>query len=251
MAKSRHPLDRILEQGEQAAKAAVSQELHKLQQAVGLSSDWTDLPQWSEDAEDGIEVEEPATPAILFDNAARDANLANAVGAYRLLGSQPHLVAQNKHSGAAFFGTESQLLAHIAAHDEREADWQVLENALDLEFDPSGMRQILHLLDAQPAAWQDAKNQYSQFHWGDKLNTLGLMQIPGVDGPACFLGVARKIEYGAQKDGQFHEYFHNHGEESGQFPALYGIGPVDGNGNYRAYVVSGGNMRVTERGIVD
>ena len=207
----------------------------------------------ADDDDDGQHDADPDTPAVFFETPNADYNLACAVGAYRAAGGDGCLVATHK-AGQAFFGTAEQLTEHCARHNHKTADWGVEDDQaeiMEMEYERAGIQLMMRRLDEQEAAWGKALKAQEDFHWGDKANATGVVTIPGVTGPAVFLGVARRIEYGAQKQGKWEEYFHEHGEESGTFPSIYGIGEPDDKGDYRAFVVYGGNMHIQDRGIID
>jgi hypothetical protein len=250
MSKKNDPMQQILKQIESAARGRVSHEVAKINPLPKLNpaQDKGKAARQPQPADDG-----EALPALYFQTPDADLNLACAVGAYRAAGDAGCLVGQHK-SGQGFFGDEDQLLEHCKRQDQAEEDWDVWDNPdeiLDMEYDRQGIQTMLRMIDSQEDTWDKAKAAHEQFHWGDKDNAAGLVTIPGVAGPAFFLGVARRIEYGAKKGGKWQEYYHEHGEESGTFPAIYGIGEPDAKGQFRAYVVYGGNMHITERGIID
>ena len=277
MAKSKilNPLELAGQQVAELARKTLNNEAGKLQAALGLApaeivvapssrllpqlSAWKPRalasnpgPVQEEEDEEGDDDDDDL-PAAFFALGDADTNLACAVGAYRCCGGEDQFVAQHK-DGSAFFGVEEQLAEHCSRHGQNEDDWDMWadpDEILEMEYDRAGIAHMMRLLDEQEGAWENAKKQHEGFHWGDKANAVGLVQIPGVQGPAMYLGIAKRIEYAAQKEGAWQEYFHEHGEESGLYPSIYGIGEPNKDGHYVAYVVHGGNMHIEDRGIID
>ena len=73
-------------------------------------------------------------------------------------------------------------------------------------------------------------------------------ELDGVDGPAYPMGRAKRFDYRSNKDqsdpAKFDEYTHQHGEETGELPMVFAIGP-------RTIAVSGGNMHIAPEGVRD
>ena len=203
---------------------------------------------------------------MFFSYPDRERNLASAAAAYRAAGEPPEyddddnvvvdgdLIAQHTDLGTAFFGNAAQLQLYIERTDTKPDDWEVWDEPdeiLELDFDTDALVRVVRLMDEQQDAFKAAQEEYTKFHWGDRSQGVGMVEIPGVSGPLTALGLCRRVEYGACKQGEWQEYYHEHGEESGTFPTIYGLGPRDLKGHFRAYVVHGGQMRIEDRGIVD
>lgn len=73
-------------------------------------------------------------------------------------------------------------------------------------------------------------------------------ELDGVDVPAYPMGKAKRFDYRSNKDqpdpAKFDEYTHEHGEETGDLPMVFAIGP-------RTIAVSGGNMHIAPEGVRD
>lgn len=191
-----------------------------------------------EDEEDGGEG------GYSFERPGAKDNLAGAVGAYRLLGTEGDVVAQHKATGYALFGTEAELEEYIAQRDLR-GDWDVWDDPydiLDMEADEATMRDILAA--EADGAMDKSREQFEGFHWGDRSQITTFKTIPGINSPLTLLGVGRRLDYYARKEGEDAEYYHHFGEESKTWPAVYALG-VD------TIVIHGGGMRITDRGVVD
>lgn len=208
-----------------------------------------------DDGEDGDDGDEDGDDPIslTFEYKEADRNLEAAAAAFRVLGEDGDVVAQYEPDGRAYFGTVEGLVDYCEAQDLRQDGWEVYEGqeVLDLDYDRDAMVQVIRMSEVQSEGYQEARKQYEGFHWGEKSKNVGVKEIPGIVGPVVALGVARRIEYGARKEGSWQEYFHEHGEESGTFPTMYGAGPVDEHGHYQTLVIHGGHMRVEPRGVVD
>ncbi len=195
-----------------------------------------------EDEDDG-DGEESLSWAFEYDDA--NENLACAAAAYRMLGHDEDIIARHDKTGRAFFGSEDELVEYCSQINLNTDGWQVWTQAdeiLSLEYDHDTMRQISN--EWRETDFKTAEEQFKGFHWGDESKTVAVREFPGPEVPFSLLGVAEEIHYGAKKDGKFHHYYHEHGEESGTFPMIYAWGPS-------AYVVIGGKMRIEDRGIVD
>lgn len=72
--------------------------------------------------------------------------------------------------------------------------------------------------------------------------------IDGIETPCYLLGKAKVFDYRSNKDdknpAKFKDYTHEHGEESGDFPDLFAVGP-------RTFAICGGNMWIAPEGIRD
>lgn len=190
-----------------------------------------------DDYEEGI--------SLAFEDADADANLQAAASAYRILGGMDLIVAQHPGSKRAFFGTEEELDEYAKGLDLADDEWDVYDTAdkiMALPYDEGSMRETLKMLRENET--DNARKQFEDFHWGDQPGTMVVKEIEGVNGPLTFLGVARRIEYYSVKDGEPAEYYHEFGEESGEYPSLYSIGE-------KTIVIHGANTVVTPRGIVD
>lgn len=201
-----------------------------------------------DDGEDDGEDEEDAEEsvgALAWEDADGEKNLQAAAAAYRVLGGKGDLVAQHPGSGRAFFGNEEELDEYALGLDLADDEWDVYDTSdsiLALKYDEGSMREVMGLLRQQEI--DAARKQFEEFHWGDESSTTVVKEIDGVDGALSFLGIARRIEYYAVKDGEPAEYFHEFGEESGVYPSIYALGE-------KTIVIHGGNTTVTPRGIVD
>jgi hypothetical protein len=160
------------------------------------------------------------------------------------------IVAKHK-DGAAFYGYDDDLDEYIETHDLQASDWQVMSDPADIMSEPydfDTMREVLRMLDT--TSYESAAEVYEKFHWGDESNLTVVKNVTGVNAPLVHLGVGRRIEYGAKKEGEFAEYYHEFGEDSGKFPQVYAI--LDPQTKYPvALLIHGGEMRVEPRGIVE
>ena len=200
------------------------------------------------DAEGDDDVDDIGS--LVWEDADADHNLECAVAAWRAAGLPGTLVAFHK-GGAAFFGVAPDLDEYIDTHDLKDSDWNVIDDAgvlLTMPYDLDAMKTVLKMLDTTEYA--DAQEVYEQFHWGDSSNVTVVKQVTGLNAPLVHLGVGRRIEYGAKKDGKFEEYFHMFGEDSGKFPQVYAV--MDPEQKFPiAILIQGGEMRVEPRGIVE
>ena len=198
-----------------------------------------------EEVDYGYEEGDEMEYGIAFEDSDAAQNLANAAAAWRILGHEGDIVAQNGSTGIAFFGPEEDLDAYCDQHDLNANNWTVYETTqeiMDLEADENSFRKVLPMLREENM--DGVREQFSGFHWGDNPAVTSIKQIDGITKPLTFLGVAREICYGAMKEGEFHEYYHIHGEDSGTYPSIYALGDD-------CYVVHGGKMTIEDRGIVD
>ena len=206
-----------------------------------------------EDDEDEDEEEIEEGSSLCFEYPDAERNLASAAAAYRAVGNETDIVAQYD-DGRAFFGNVEDLQDYIESNDLDVDKWDVYESADDimaLDYDRSAVARVLRLAEEHESAYEEAKKQYEEFHWGDKSRVTTIKEIPGIEGAAVSLGIARRIEYGAKKEGKWEEYYHLFGEESDTFPTIYAVGEPDENGHYRTLAIHGGGMHVEDRGIVD
>jgi len=177
-------------------------------------------------------------------------NLQMAVAAWRMLSEyEDDVVAQNPHTGITFFGRPEDLQEFCDQRDFNYNNWQRYADASQLrkmDCDLEAFQQVMHDLEAEDETLGAAQKAYEGFHWGDKSSTTGYVDIPGLspDARPYFLGVGREICYGAKKEGKFQEYYHIFGEESGTYPAVYGIGDD-------VVVIYGGGTHISPRGIID
>ena len=210
-------------------------------------------PLWGDDDDEGDDDEgvEVETDGIAFEYDDAADNLAGAAGAYRFLGGPEKnpgdggdIVAQHKKTGRAFFGTVAEFDDYRNSND-LQGGWKVYRKSseiLDLEYDQDTIRDLVRELDRE--GLERAREMFAGFHWGDESGTVVMKDIEGIDGPLTTLGVARRIEYFAIKDGEPVEYYHDFGEESKVFPTLYALGE-------KTLCIHGGMMRVEDRGIVE
>ncbi len=206
-----------------------------------------------DDGEDEGDEDGEESMALCFEYPDADRNLASAAAAFRALGGDDDVVAVYD-DGRAFFGSPEDLQEYNDVNDLNPDKWDVYDEAeeiLGLDYDKDAVTRILRMAEEQGDAYLEAQKQFEEFHWGDKSKTTSIVEIPGIAGPCVRLGVMRRIEYGAKKDGKWEEYYHLHGEESGKYPTLYAAGDPDGKGHYRTLVIHGGNMHVEDRGVID
>ena len=207
-----------------------------------------------EDDEEEVEFEEGEGTegySMSFENkdSAKE-NLQMAVAAWRMLSEyDDDMVAQNPHTGITFFGRPEDLQEFCDQRDFNYNNWDKYTHAAKLrkmDCDLEAFQQVMQDLEAEDETLDAAKKAYEGFHWGDKSSTTGYVDIPGIsaDAKPYFLGVGREICYGAKKEGEFHEYYHIFGEESGTYPAVYGIGND-------VIVIYGANTHISPRGIID
>lgn len=205
-----------------------------------------------DDDDDGDdEVSDGSSWCFEYPDAER--NLSTAAAAYRVLGTSDDVVAVYD-DGRAYFGRIEDLEEYNDTHNLDPDKWDVYEDPdeiLALDYDRNELMRVIRMAEEQEESYEDAKKQYEDFHWGDESKTMSVKDIPGVAGPLVLLGIGRRIEYGAKKEGKWEEYYHLFGEESGTYPSVYALGPADKNGHYRTLVINGGGMHVEDRGIVD
>ena len=204
-----------------------------------------------EDDED--DDDDTYSSSLCFEYPDKERNLASAAAAYRALGVETDIVAQYD-DGRAFFGNVGDLEEYVESNDLDPDKWDVYDEAeeiMALDYDRSAVARVLRLAEEHEDAYEEAKKQYEEFHWGDRSRVTTIKEIPGINGVAVALGVARRIEYGAKKEGKWEEYYHLFGEESDTFPTVYAVGEPDENGHYRTLAIHGGGMHVEDRGVVD
>lgn len=205
-----------------------------------------------EDDEDE-EGDDDDVTSLCFEYPDSERNLASAAAAYRALGVETDVIAVYS-DGRAYFGSIDDLKDYCEGNDLDPDEWDVYDDSeeiMSLDYDRSAMSRVLRLAEEHEGAYEEAKRQYEEFHWGDRSKTTTIKEIPGIEGPVVALGVARRIEYGSKKEGKWEEYYHLFGEESDTFPTLYAVGTPDANGHYRTLAIHGGNMHVEDRGVVD
>ena len=181
---------------------------------------------------------------MAFETGDPARNLASAAAAWRALGDDEDMVIQHD-TGVAVFGNAAQLEGYALQHDLKDGwtPYDDNESLFSLKYDMRTMREVTNLFADQDLS--SARKDFKDFHWGDVAQATKVVEIPGVQGPLVFLGVARRFDYYAVKDGEPAEYYHYHGEESGKYPYAYAL---PGN---TGYVVFGGNMKITPDGIRD
>ena len=182
------------------------------------------------------------------DNA--EENLACAAGAYRAVGDDQCVVAQHRKTGVAFMGEFEDLEDWCESNDCDIDDFKLYDNhrrIMGLEYDQQTIAEILK--DAHTDGdLADARSEYEKFHWNQSSNGTEVITLPGIDAPMYRIGTAKRIEYTARKDGEVADFYHVHGEESGQFPSIYALKLGD---TFNAYLVVGGKMEVRPEGITD
>ena len=196
------------------------------------------------DGEEVSDGEDAGVGPLAFEHTSATDNLACAVAAYRMLGQQGDMVAQHPQTGYAFFGDENELVEYAEQHDMGE-EWEVYDEPgeiLDLPADEATMKDIVEML--KDPAWEDAKKQFEGFHWGDAADTTVVKKVPGIDAPLTLLGIGRRLDYFAKKEGEGAEYYHHFGEKTKAYPRVYALGQD-------TLVIHGGNMRVEDRGVVE
>jgi hypothetical protein len=203
-----------------------------------------------EDYDDGEEIE--PVKGIAFEDASKEDNLACAAAAYRILGCEGYLVASHT-TGPAFFGNEEDWAQYAESKDFSPDGWEVYETPdeiLDLPYDHDTLKKVIRSVEDQNATYKSAEDFYEKFHWGNPANVQVVKNIPGIHGTLVHLGVARRIDYGANKKGEWAEYYHNFGENTKEYPSLYAV-MNEGETEPSALVIHGGNMRVEPRGVVE
>lgn len=207
------------------------------------------------DDEEDDDEEGECVGSLVFETTDPEDNLACAAAAYRVAGADGDLVALHS-SGPAFFGTEDDLDEYTQAHGLHDDGWEVYDDAkeiMDLEYDHDTLKAVVAMMEEREESFTAAKDFHRKFHWDSagKGNVAVVKQIPGVHGTLCHLGVARRIDYGAEKgDEGWSEFYHHFGEKTGVFPQVYAIMPENG-GNPTCLIVHGANMRIEDRGIVE
>ncbi len=208
-----------------------------------------------EDEEDDdalFDIELPdGVSSMAFEGTDAEKNLACAAGVYRIVGIHGLVVAQHK-SGDAFCGTLADFGDYTRNNDTKFDDYKMLydpKEILEIDPDPVAMGQALSLISAEPD-YASAEDFFKKFHWGDNSRVSVVREIPGVTGTLVHLGVGRRIEYGAQKDGEWAEYYHLFGEKSDEFPNLYAVMSPDEKQPV-ALVIHGGKFRIEGRGLVE
>lgn len=206
-----------------------------------------------EGEEEGEEEEgEDEIGSLAFEDASKDENLACAAAAYRIFGTEDIIVATHP-TGAAFCGTEEDLVDYSEGKDLDIDGWEIYDqpaDILDLEYDTDTLKKVIQMMEAQEQSYEGAEDFYEKFHWGNPSNVQVVKHIPGVQGTLVHLGVARRIEYGANKNGDWAEYYHLFGENTKQYPSVYAL-MNEGETEPTCLVIHGGNMTVQPRGIVE
>lgn len=208
-------------------------------------------PEQADDDDDGDdEGDDDGLGSLVWEDADPEHNLECAVGAWRAAGD-PHRVVGRHKSGAAFFGRLDDLDEYCVTHDLQDDDWEVCDDPaeiMSMSYDLDAMKQVIKLLDT--TEYESAKDAYEKFHWGDPSNVTVVKNVTGITAALVHLGVGRRIEYGAKKDGEFAEYYHEFGEDSGKFPQVYAV--MDETEKFPvALLIHGGEMRIEPRGIVE
>ena len=187
---------------------------------------------------------------ITFEDGTAAQNLAAAVAAYRAHGASGDVVASHS-TGPAFCGSSEGLEKYAAAHDlgdqEEWTAWDDPDEILSMPYDEEQLLRSAEALRENPQAVEAAKAQYKSFHWGDSSAALTVKEIPGVaEGtPLAYLGVPRRIEYGSRKNGEWAEYYHLFGEETGVYPDMYST--ADG----KTLIIHGGNFTIESDGLIE
>lgn len=204
-----------------------------------------------EEDEEGEEDVEDAQP-ISFEDANQDENLACAAAAYRIVGAEGYLVASHSQ-GPAHFGTDESLMEYTQGKDLDPNGWEVYddpEDILSLPYDHDTLKKVIRMCEEREESYESAEDFYKKFHWGNDSNVQVVKNVPGVHGTLVHLGVARRIEYGSNKNGEWAEYYHLFGENTKEYPSVYAIMSEDGK-EPQALLIHGGNMRVEARGVVE
>ena len=130
---------------------------------------------------------------MFFSYPDRERNLASAAAAYRAAGEPPEyddddnvvvdgdLIAQHTDLGTAFFGNAAQLQLYIERTDTKPDDWEVWDEPdeiLELDFDTDALVRVVRLMDEQQDAFKAAQEEYTKFHWGDRSQGVGMVEIP-------------------------------------------------------------------------
>lgn len=244
-------LDKLKERTAKEVESRVNAQLPpalqlKLNPAAGGGADDEDD---YDDEDDGEEVE---GMSIAFEDGDGDDNLACAAAAYRVAGTPDHIIAKHK-TGAAFFGFEEGLDEYSEGKDLKEEDWEVWddpEEIMALDYDHDTLKKVIKMMEQAEDTYEDAEDFYTKFHWGNNPNVTVVKNIPGVTGTLVHLGVGRRIDYGANKEGKWAEYFHEFGENTDEYPSVYAL-MNEGETKPTCLIIHGGNMRVEGRGIVE
>ena len=200
-----------------------------------------------EDSDDGDDVQPMA-----FEDASKDDNLACAAAAYRILGSDNYIVATHDN-GPAYFGDEDGLEGYTQSKDLSPEGWEVYEHPEDilaLPYDHDTLKKVIMQEEKRAGTYESAEDFYEKFHWGNTSSVQVVKNIPGIHGTLVHLGVARRLDYGANKNGEWAEYYHMFGENTKEFPSLYAV-MNEGETEPTCLVIQGGNMRVEPRGVVE
>jgi hypothetical protein len=200
-----------------------------------------------EDDGDGEEAQ-----AVAFEDAEKEHNLACAAAAYRICGCDGYIVATHS-TGPAFFGDEDQLDEYSKSKDLSDDGWEVYsdsEEILDLPYDHDAMKRVIGMIEQRESQYKNAEDFYQKFHWGNPSNVQVVKNIPGVSGTLVHLGVARRVDYGANKNNDWAEYYHMFGENTNEYPSLYAL-MNEGETEPTCLLIHGGNMRVEPRGVVE
>jgi hypothetical protein len=206
-----------------------------------------------DDGDEGDEGDEGEdVRPMAFEDASKEDNLACAAAAYRILGAEGYLVASHAN-GPAYFGDEDGWAEYTQSKDLSPEGWELYETSeeiLDLPFDHDTLKKVIMQEEKRAGTYQSAEDFYEKFHWGNPSNVQVVKSIPGVHGTLVHLGVARRIDYGANKKGEWAEYYHNFGENTKEYPSLYAV-MNEGETEPTCLVIQGGNMRVEPRGVVE
>lgn len=204
-----------------------------------------------EEYEDGDEDEDSVQP-MAFEDASKEDNLACAAAAYRILGADGFIVASHK-TGPAYFGDDEGWAEYTQSKDLSPEGWEPYEDPqeiLALPYDHDTLKKLVKLEDEKSSTYKSAEDFYEKFHWGNPSNVQVVKNIPGVHGTLVHLGVARRIDYGSNKNGEWAEYYHNFGENTKEYPSVYAV-MNEGETEPTCLVIHGGNMRVEPRGVVE
>lgn len=205
-----------------------------------------------EEEEEEEEGDEEAAQPISFEDASLEDNLACAAAAYRIVGCDGYLIASHKQ-GPAHFGTDESLLEYTEGKGLDPKGWEVYDNPeeiLEMPYDHDTLKKVIRMCEDREASYESAEDFYKKFHWGNDSNVQVVKNVPGVHGTLVHLGVARRIEYGSNKKGEWAEYYHLFGENTNEYPSMYAIMNEDGT-QPTALLIQGGNMRIEPRGVVE
>jgi hypothetical protein len=205
-----------------------------------------------DDDEDDEDDEDDNITSLAFEDASREDNLACAAAAYRILGADANLVASHE-TGPSFFGSFKGLAEYSNSKDLGADGWEVYEEPdeiLALDYDHDTLKKVIKMVEKRESTYKSAEDFYEKFHWGNPSNVQVVKSIPGVHGTLVHLGVARRIDYGANKNNEWAEYYHMFGEDTKEYPSLYAV-MNEGETEPTCLVIHGGNMRVEPRGVVE